>query len=345
MNIKDKLLKNSTIKQTATLEDSKVYGTKEMIPTSVPMINVAFSGDVNGGIIPGLTMFAGPSKNFKTGFALLCMKAYLSHYPDSVILFYDSEFGTPQNYFKSFGINMDRVIHTPITDVEQLKHDIMKQLEGIDKADKVMIVVDSVGNLASKKEVDDALDGKSVADMTRAKQLKSLGRMITPHLSLKHIPMLAINHTYKTMEMFAKDVVGGGTGLYYSSDQVWILGRQQDKKPGKEVTGYHFVINIDKSRYVREKSKILISISWSGGINKWSGLLENALEHGSVVKTKPGKYSPVIDGIQDPNEYSETVINGADAIWNGILRDTDLADFIKKKYATPDVEMDFQTEV
>ncbi len=36
----------------------------------------------------------------------------------------------------------------------------------------VIIVVDSVGNLASKKEVDDALEGKSVADMTRAKQMK-----------------------------------------------------------------------------------------------------------------------------------------------------------------------------
>jgi hypothetical protein len=49
-----------------------------------------------------------------------------------------------------------------------------------------------------------------VADMTRAKQIKSLFRMVTPHLTMKDIPMIVVNHTYKTMEMFAKDVVGGG---------------------------------------------------------------------------------------------------------------------------------------
>ena len=64
----------------------------------------------------------------------------------------------------------------------------MSQLNDLERTDQVMIIVDSVGNLASKKEVDDALDGKSVADMTRAKQMKSLFRMITPHLTLKDIP-------------------------------------------------------------------------------------------------------------------------------------------------------------
>jgi len=129
-------------------------------------------------------------------------------YEDGVVLFYDSEFGTPQSYFETFGIDLDSVIHTPITDVEELKHDIMKQLKGIEREDKVFILVDSIGNLASKKEVEDALDGKSVADMTRAKQLKSLFRMVTPHLTLKDIPMAVVNHTYKEIGMFPKDIVG-----------------------------------------------------------------------------------------------------------------------------------------
>ena len=92
-----------------------------MIPTSVPMINVALSGTVDGGITPGLTMLAGPSKHFKTGFALLLASAYLKKYPDGVILFYDSEFGTPQSYFTTFKIPFDSVVHTPITDIEELK--------------------------------------------------------------------------------------------------------------------------------------------------------------------------------------------------------------------------------
>ena len=95
MSLKDKLLKNSTIDLTDTLENSKVFTKKDMIPTSVPMINVALSGSVDGGITPGLTMLAGPSKHFKTGFALLLASAFLKKYKDGVILFYDSEFGTP----------------------------------------------------------------------------------------------------------------------------------------------------------------------------------------------------------------------------------------------------------
>jgi RecA/RadA recombinase len=254
MSILDKIKKNSTIKDTAILADSKFFQKKDMIPTSIPAINIALSGKLDGGLTPGLTMWAGPSKHFKTAFSLLMAKSYLDKYPDAALLFYDSEFGTPQSYFDSFGIDSKRVIHTPLTNIEQLKFDVMTQLEGVERSDHLIIIIDSIGNLASKKEVEDALEGKSVADMSRAKQIKSLFRMITPHLSLKDIPMIVVNHTYKTMELYAKDVVGGGTGSYYAADNIFILDRQQEKE-GTEVVGYNFIINVEKSRYVREKSK------------------------------------------------------------------------------------------
>jgi RecA/RadA recombinase len=327
MSIKDKLIKNSTIKDTATLAQSKIYGKKDMIRTNIPMINVALGGTIDGGLTPGLTMLAGPSKHFKTGFSLLMAKAYLDKYPDGAILFYDSEFGTPQDYFDSFGISSESVIHTPITDVEQLKFDVMKQMNELERGDKVLIIVDSVGNLASKKEVEDALNEKAVADMSRAKQLKSLFRMITPHLSLKDIPMVAVNHTYKEIGMFPKDIVSGGTGGYYSADTIWILGRQQDKD-GQEIKGYHFIINVEKSRYVKEKAKVPISISWDGGINKWSGLLECALEHGSVVKPKVGWYQKA----GGEKSYREKQLIADSEFWKDIFKTTDFAKFLEQKY-------------
>jgi len=210
MSMLDKLKKNSTIKDSAILSESKFFQKKDMIQTQVPALNIALSGSLDGGLTPGLTMWAGPSKHFKTAFSLMMAKAYLDKYKDAVLLFYDSEFGTPQSYFESFGIDMERVLHTPLTNVEQLKFDVMRQLEGIERGDHVIILIDSIGNLASKKEVEDAMDGKSVADMSRAKQIKSLFRMITPHLTLKDIPMVVVNHTYKTLELYSKDVVGGG---------------------------------------------------------------------------------------------------------------------------------------
>ncbi len=210
MSLRDKLIKNSTIQQTALLPDSIVYANKDIVPTEVPMINVALSGSIDGGLTCGLTMLAGPSKHFKSGFALLLASAFLKKYPDGMILYYDSEFGMPQSYFKTFGINMENVVHTPVTDIEQLKHDISVQIQNIERNDKVIIIVDSIGNLASKKETDDAMDGKTVADMSRAKALKSLFRIITPTLTLKNIPMIAINHTYQTIELYSKSVVSGG---------------------------------------------------------------------------------------------------------------------------------------
>ena len=95
----DKLKKNTTIKDTEILAQSKFFHAKDMIQTPVPMINVALSGRLDGGLTPGLTVFAGPSKHFKTAFALLLAKSYLEKYQDAVVLFYDSEFGSPQSYF------------------------------------------------------------------------------------------------------------------------------------------------------------------------------------------------------------------------------------------------------
>ena len=97
------------------------------------------------------------------------------------------------------------------------------QIVQIEKGAHVVIVIVPIGNLASKKEVEDAMNEKSVADMSRAKQLKSLFRIVTPHLNLKDIPMVCVNHTYKEIGMFPKDVVSGGTGAYYSADATGLL--------------------------------------------------------------------------------------------------------------------------
>ena len=105
MSVMDKLKKNSKLKNTEVLSESKFFNEKDMTPTDVPMVNVALSGSVDGGLAPGLTVLAGPSKHFKTSFALLMASAYLKQHKDAVILFYDSEFGSPQAYFKQFEID------------------------------------------------------------------------------------------------------------------------------------------------------------------------------------------------------------------------------------------------
>lgn len=326
----DKLRTNTTIKSAQLLKDSEFMNQK-MIATDIPAVNIALSGSIDGGLTSGLTTIAGPSKHFKTAFGLLMMKSYLDSNPTAIALFYDSEFGTPQKYFETFDIDMTRVLHSPIMDIEQLKIDVVNQLNQLDKEDEVFIFVDSVGNLASYKEVKDALDGKTVADMTRAKSLKSLFRAATPYLKSKNIPMVVINHTYDSQEMFSKQVVSGGTGIYYSSDTIWIVGRRQQKE-GTDVTGYQFVINVEKSRYVKEKSKIPISVSFDGGIDKWSGLLDMAIDAGIVSRS--GAWYQLTDletGLVIEKKFRAKELSG-NSVWDPILASEAFKKYVQEKY-------------
>lgn len=245
-------------------------------------------------------------------------KAYLDKYPDAAVIFYDSEFGTPTSYFDKLGLDKERILHTPIVNVEEFKHDLITQLSKINRNDKVCIVVDSLGNLASLKEVDDALSGKTVADMSRAKAIKSLFRMVTPNLTLKNIPMIVVNHTYKEIGLYPKDIVGGGTGSYYSADTIWIVGRQQNKEQN-ELVGYDFTIRVEKSRYIKEGSKIPITVNFEGGVDKYSGLFDFALEYGFIKEPSSGFYQTETDGkkrrrsdIESDFQFMESLLNNTE---------------------------------
>lgn len=327
-----KLKKSAKLERVNVLSKSDYFIEKAPIQTQVPILNVALGGTLKGGISPGVTIWAGESKHFKTSYVLLCLKSFLDSDPEAIGIWFDSEFGSPPSYFKSFGIDTDRILHVPIMNIEELKFEIMNQLEQIQRGDKVMIAIDSLGNLASKKEVDDAINEKSVADMTRAKAGKSLFRMITPLIRNKEIPLHAIQHIYQTQEMYAKNIVSGGKGQYYSADNIYIIGRQQEKDT-EGITGYNFVINIEKSRKVREKKKFIVNVLYNKGINKWSGLLELALEGKFVVKPKNGWYAKVdVDtGEMEPKNYREAQTNNKE-FWDSILNNPKFDEWIIENY-------------
>ena len=333
-SLRDRILKATTLDTTNVLSDSLLFKDKDYITTPVPMVNVALSGKYEGGLLPGLLQLAGPSKHFKTAFGLLLVKSFLTKYPDGIIIFYDSEFGTPESYFQTFAINPENIVHSPILNVEELKFDITAQLKGLTKDDHVMIFVDSIGNLASLKEVEDAESQKSVADMSRAKQIKSVFRIITPHLVLKGIPMVVVNHTYKEIGLFPKDIVGGGTGAYLSSNDIWIIGRRQDKdQTTKIIEGFNFIINIEKSRTVREGSKIPITVTFEDGILKYSGLLDLAIEAGLIDNSKKGTY--VIVGDKTQEKWKESEIINYPAFWDVVIT-PEFKTWIENKYKLPE---------
>jgi hypothetical protein len=144
--------------------------------------------------------------------------------------------------------------------------------------------------------------------------------------------MVVVNHTYMEIGMFPKAIVGGGTGSYYSADNIFVLGRQQEKE-GTEVVGYNFIINVEKSRYVKEKSKIPVSVSFDGGISRWSGLLDIALDSGLVIKPSNGWYSRV-DVTTGEVEEKKWRIKDTDTkdFWMPLITSEKFQSYVKDKY-------------
>lgn len=207
----ERMMKSGKVKEATLISESKFFDKKDLVDIGIPILNVAFSADIDGGMSPGLTVWAGQSKTFKTLGALISAAAYQRKHDDGLIILYDTEFGITPEYLTSCGIDNERVLHIPIESVEQLKFDMIDRLENIEKGDHVMFVIDSIGMLASKKEVEDAIEGKAVADMTRAKALKSLFRLVTSKLTILEIPCIAINHTYADIgSSVPREIVGGG---------------------------------------------------------------------------------------------------------------------------------------
>ena len=333
MSLLDKMLKSGAVKSSSILSKSSFFEEKNPIQTELPIVNIAFSGSLKGGLIPGLTVVAGQSKSFKTLLSLYCMKAYLDKFADGVALLYDSEYGITPEYLESYNIDTDRVIHIPVENVEQLKFDITKRLDQIEKDDNVFIMIDSVGNLASKKEVDDAMNEKAVADMSRAKALKSLFRIVTPKLTARNIPLLAINHVYQEIGMFPKAIVSGGTGIYYSANQIFIITKSQEKD-GTDLAGFKFTINIEKSRFVKEKSKLPFTVLYDSGIQKWSALFDLALDAGFIAKSTQGWYNLVdldTGEIIEPRRRLKD-IEKDDAFFEKLLDNDAFNVYIERKY-------------
>lgn len=157
----------------------------------------------------------------------------------------------------------------------------------------------------------------------KIKSVKRIGRQPVYDLTVKEA------HHY----MLKNGVVSHNTGIMYSSDAVWIIGRQQEKD-GTEIVGYNFVINIEKSRHVKEKAKIPISITHKGGIDKWSGMFDLALEAGMLIKPKMGWYQKVDleTGEISQESFREKAIKADISYFENLLKTKKFVEFVRQKY-------------
>jgi len=179
------------------------------------------------------------------------------------IVYYDSENAVDRELVEKFGIDTSLFRYEPCNTVQEFRTSVTnltdtllaQKKKGVELP-KIMIVLDSAGNLATQKEIDDAKTGANKSDMTRAKLLKSTFRILMTKLGICKIPFLFTNHTYMTQDLFSKEIGGGGTGPEYAASIILFLAKAKLKEggDGKEQTGIIVTANTNKNRFGKPKS-------------------------------------------------------------------------------------------
>jgi len=258
---------------------------KTFITTGVYIVDAAMSGRLLGGGIATnrISVFAGESGAGKSFMCYSCTKhAQKAGYS---VIYIDTEQAIDLEDLTKYGVDNSlekfRLIRSnKVEDVNMLLTQLVDELKQ-QKLDgyeipKLMIVIDSLGQMASNKEKNDLLKGDIKQDMTKAKALGSLFRSINTDLGYLNIPLLVANHTYLTMDLFPKSVMKGGNGLLYSASVIGMMSKSQ-LKTGQEddmdlgSSGISVLFKTQKSRLAKPK-KIRFDISFINGMNPYTGL-------------------------------------------------------------------------
>jgi RecA/RadA recombinase len=258
---------------------------KVFISTGVYLVDAAMSGRLlNGGIATNrISVFAGESGAGKSFMCFSCTKhAQKAGYS---VIYIDTENAIDLEDLPKYGVDNSidkfRLIRSnKVEDVNmlltQLIDDLKEQKLAGYELPKLLIVIDSLGQMASNKEKNDLLKGDIKQDMTKAKALGSLFRSINTDLGYLDIPLLVANHTYLTMDLFPKSVMKGGNGLLYSASVIGMMSKSQ-LKTGEEddmdlgASGISVLFKTQKSRLAKPK-KIRFDISFAHGMNPYTGL-------------------------------------------------------------------------
>ena len=261
-----------------TLDKSTISEIDHYIPTGNYHLNACLTGSLFGGYPNNRAVaLAGPSGTGKTYLILNAIKqAQKQGYS---IIFYDSENAVDKSLVEKFGIDPKTFRYEPCNTVQEFRSSVTaitdvlieQKKKGI-ALPKIMVVLDSAGNLATQKEIDDAKTGSSKADMTRAKLLKSTFRIIMTQFGICKIPFLFTNHTYQTQDLFSRQVGGGGTGPEYAASIILFLGKAKLKE-GIEQTGIIVTAKPNKNRFAKP-TPIKFHISFNKGMNPYVGLEE-----------------------------------------------------------------------
>lgn len=154
----------------------------------------------------------------------------------------------------------------------------------------------------------------------KIKTITAIGRRPVYDITVKDV------HHY----VLGNGVVTHNTAVTYSSNSVWYISKSQEKI-GTDLAGWNFNISIAKSRYHREKSKFSLQVMYEGGIKKYSGIMDLALESGDLAKPSNGWYQ-LVDNTTGEMVGTKTRAADLDPLLAQIVKRDSFKKFVKDKY-------------
>ena len=277
------------------------------IDTGSYIFNALLSGSIYDGLPDNkITALAGESATGKTFFALGMCKQFLEDNADAAVIYFESESATSKKMIEERGIDSSRIMMVPVTTVQEFRTQAIRILDQymLDKTDmKMLFVLDSLGMLSTTKEIEDTTSGAETRDMTRAQLVKGAFRVLTLKLAKAGVALVVTNHTYDQMGLFAKRVMGGGSGLKYAASSILFLSKKKEKE-GTEVIGNIVHCKNEKSRMTVENRVVDVMLTYKKGLDRYYGLVDLAIKYGIFEKSSTRVKLP--DGT---TQFAKTINN------------------------------------
>lgn len=136
-----------------------------------------------------------------TFFVLGVVKQWLEDNPDGGVIYFDTESAVTNQMLSERGIDLTRIVKSEPETIEQFRQTALQILDRYDETPQkgrqpMLMVLDSLGNLSSAKEVEDIRAEKDTRDMTKAGLIRGTFRVLRLRLAKLSVPLICTNHVY-----------------------------------------------------------------------------------------------------------------------------------------------------
>lgn len=279
----------------------------DWVDTGCYALNALVSGSMYGGIADNkVTAIAGAEATGKTFFALGIVNNFLQK-PDAGTIYYDTESAVTKAMMEARGINPERLVVSEPQTIQHFRHLALQTLERYQSTKNrppMMMVLDSLGQLSTTKEMEDTAKGAETKDMTKPAVIKATFRTLGLTLARAKVPLIVTNHTYDVIGAYVPTKeMSGGSGLKYTASTILMLSKKKDKN-GTDVIGNIIKVRTQKSRFTKEQKTVELKLSYTSGLDRYYGLLDIANKYGIIKQVATRMEMP--DGTK---VYAKTIYN------------------------------------